>query len=385
MFRFSEMPWTIFPDPILIKMNPKKEIKISGGGPSGLSAAINLARSGYDVALYEQRKKPGAKFNNGWQILENYSSRIDVLDELKQMNIDPDFYFLPQNSVDFFDNRLNSFRFKSKKPFGYYIKRGTNEDTLDSYLFNLALDSGVRIHLNTKIDPQETDIIATGSRYAAGISKEIVFKSDSKDILSTILDNELTPYGFSYLFILNGHGTIGTAILKDHKNIHKYAENVLLRFRQLYDFDIKEPLESVSSVGFFVPRTAVSVDNKFVGESAGFQDYLFGLGIRRAIQSGYLAAKSIIEGTDYDILWKNYFEKNLLSSILNRFFYEKAGKTGYSALLRAASKRDFQKIGYFLQNPSFFRLFISKIIMKFSGSKTICRHPDRCDWCRIIK
>ena len=127
----------------------------------------------------------------------------------------------------------------------------------------------------------------------------MVFDSNSPDTFITILDNKISPIGFSYLFIVNGRGTVGTAILKDFNNIHYYSEAALLRLLQIENFNMENIKSSVSPVNFFVPKTAKQDGKLFVGEAAGFQDYLFGLGIRMAIKSGYLAAESIINNTDY--------------------------------------------------------------------------------------
>ncbi len=365
-------------------MTQNNQITILGGGPSGLTAALNLSKLGYEVIVLEQKSRPGERFRNGWQILENYSSKIDALEDLRSMNLNTDFYRLSRNEISFFDSKLNKFAFKSKKPFGYFIKRGPGEDTLDSVLHRQAVSSGVKIRYNTVGTVEEADIISTGSKYATGISKEISFDSDSDDVFITVIDNYLTPRGFSYLFIINGRGTIGTAILKDFKYINQYADSVILRMKQINKFSMHNIEESVSSVGFFLPKTAVKDNKLFIGEAAGFQDYLFGIGIRRSLQSGYLAAGSISEGIDFDELWKQKFGKQLKSSIINRLLYEKAGNSGLSLAMKLAHNFDFGSIGYRLQNPSVFRLFLSFLIRSFWTPDTTCNHGSVCSWCRTI-
>ena len=360
----------------------QKVIKILGSGLAGMTAAINLAKHDYQTVIYEKREKPGAHFHNGWQILENYSSKVDALQELESMYINPNFFYKPKTVVEFFDSRLRQFQLKAKKPFGYFLKRGTAADTLDSALYNQAVHAGVEFRFKTRIHPREADIISGGPVQASGIAKEIVFESDSEDRIMTILDNHLTPLGFSYLFIIDGHGTIGAAILRDFKLINKLTEIVVLRFQQYRNFEMKYPEESVSSVGFFLPKTAIEDKRLFAGEAAGFQDYLFGLGIRRSIQSGYLAAKCIIHGEDYDILWRKHFGNQLLSSLLNRLLFEKCGNIGYTYLLRIAQHLDFQKAGYFVQNPSTLRQIAANTVKRFSRNSSNCKHGDRCAWCR---
>lgn len=360
----------------------QKHIAILGSSPSGLVAAINLAKHGYSVTVYEQKEKPGARFLNGWQILENYSSHTDVLSELSTMNLAHNFDFHPKNTMSFYDSRLRQYDLSSKNPFGYFVKRGIQKGTLDTSLHEQAIQAGVTFHFNSRIDIKEADIVSGGSMYASGIAKELVFQTDANDTFMTILDEYLTPLGFSYLFIINGHGTIGTAVLRNFNHIHSFTENVALRFQQIKPFKLKNSKESVSSVGFFLPQTAAFGGKLYVGEAAGFQDFLFGIGIRRSLQSGFYAAQSIITGTDYDTLWKHKIGIQICSGILNRFFYEQLGNAGFTGLLRLGKHFDFQKTGYFLQNPSIIRKLLIQGIKSVWGNRKECKHGKRCAWCR---
>ncbi|MFC1733755.1 NAD(P)/FAD-dependent oxidoreductase, partial [candidate division KSB1 bacterium] len=166
---------------------------------------------------------------------------------------------------------------------------------------------------------------------------------------------------------------------------NNYTESVVLRLKQIVKFSMFNERESVSSVGFFLPATAACNGKLYVGEAAGFQDFLFGLGIRRSLQSGYLAARSLIESRPYDALWKNSFGRQLESGILNRFIYEKSGNAALALLMKAGQHFDFQKTGYRLQNPSLMRLLASRLIRYFWNSKKDCGHDDRCIWCKTTE
>lgn len=52
-----------------------KSIKILGAGISGLTAAINLAKAGYKVDVFEKNKDVGVRFGGDLQGLENWSER----------------------------------------------------------------------------------------------------------------------------------------------------------------------------------------------------------------------------------------------------------------------------------------------------------------------
>jgi len=57
-------------------------IKIAGAGPAGLTAAINLAKSGYKVGIFEKNNNAGARFHGDLQGLENWTKEEDALKSL---------------------------------------------------------------------------------------------------------------------------------------------------------------------------------------------------------------------------------------------------------------------------------------------------------------
>jgi flavin-dependent dehydrogenase len=71
-----------------------------------------------------------------------------------------------------------------------------------------------------------------------------------------------------------------------------------------------------------------------VGEAAGFLDYLWGFGIRQAMLSGVLAARALLEGSDYESLVASEIRPLVQSSLINRKFYDRAGNRAYRAVVR---------------------------------------------------
>src|SRR5262245_43227739 len=64
---------------------PTKSIHIIGGGPAGSSAAIRLARKGWNVQLFEKKRFPRAKLCGGFLSPEAIQDLddFDVLDDLR--------------------------------------------------------------------------------------------------------------------------------------------------------------------------------------------------------------------------------------------------------------------------------------------------------------
>ena len=104
-------------------MNKSKAVKILGSGPSGLSAAIILAKAGYNVEVYEKNDDVGKKYFGDFQGLENWTSREDVLDIFKKVRIEINFDCNPVKEITFTDGNR-----KQKRDFGkpvfYLVKRG---------------------------------------------------------------------------------------------------------------------------------------------------------------------------------------------------------------------------------------------------------------------
>lgn len=159
-----------------------KPIKILGAGISGLTAAINLAKAGYKVEVYERNKDVGMRFGGDLQGLENWSEKEDVLDMLKRMNVKINFECDPFSKI-IFTNSVKHAERTMKKPYAYLVKRGNIIGSLDYGLKKQAVEGGVIIHFENTIAQNTADIIATGPRLeeVPGLAKGIIFKTKLKD------------------------------------------------------------------------------------------------------------------------------------------------------------------------------------------------------------
>jgi heterodisulfide reductase subunit A-like polyferredoxin len=62
----------------------KKAIKIAGAGVAGLTAAINLAKTGYEVEVHEKFPNVGGHYKENPQLLPNWFTKEDVIEELER-------------------------------------------------------------------------------------------------------------------------------------------------------------------------------------------------------------------------------------------------------------------------------------------------------------
>jgi len=335
-----------------------KNIKIMGAGLSGLSAAINLVKAGYNVDVFEKRSDCGKRFHGDLEGLENWSSRVDVVSELESMNIKINFDCHPFKKMYSSDGK-ELIEMKCKKPTFYLVKRGVVKNSLDQGLKNQAMDLGVDIHFNSKVKKENMDIISVGpvENKPIGIVKGIRFETGSDDIAVALLNKEASNRGYSYLLITKGYGCMCSVNLYEEGNkADKYFKKTYEIFTKLFNVEIKNK-EKVGGVGCFSLKPRF-VENRriYTGEAAGLQDILWGFGMRYAINSGFFAALSIIENKNYKKLIKQRLLGRLKTSVVNRFLVERLGNHYDAYLLRQAKKNKDNWIDMLYQayNPSLY-------------------------------
>src|SRR5438046_4642579 len=126
-------------------MQDHRPIRIAGAGPSGLAAAIALARAGREVEVHEARSDVGTRFIGDLQIIEGASEREPVPNFFDRIGIGRNFYFRPADWATFYDHRSVARMIRSGEPYGWFIRRGPEEGTLDRGLLAQARDAGARV------------------------------------------------------------------------------------------------------------------------------------------------------------------------------------------------------------------------------------------------
>jgi flavin-dependent dehydrogenase len=404
-------------------------IRIAGAGPSGLAAAIILARAGRAVEVHEAKRDVGTRFIGDLQIIEGASESESVPDFLDRLGIERNFYFRAADWATFYDHRGVGRVIRSKEPYGWFIHRGAEEGTLDRGLLAQAQNAGAKVLFNSRLSPEQADIVATGPASPDGLAKEMTWKiggresgvggrsavasssdtpsqtpnlptatadtaapisdprpptPDTREKIDVYFNHKLAPGGYSYLFILDGVATFGCAIVADFKQIDSYFDHSLAAARQLHHFDTPSDARTgYSYMNFHLKRAATANGSRFVGEAAGFQDYLFGLGIRYALTSGSLAARSIIEERDFDELWKSALQGKQETSLVNRFLYESGGNFGLSMFVRqAAHAKDFHQYLSGWHRGRWWKSLLSPIIRRVWKHDGRCLHKPGVHWCR---
>src|SRR5437764_14561681 len=254
-------------------MQDHRPIRIAGAGPSGLAAAIVLARAGRAVEVHEAKADVGTRFIGDLQIIEGASEAEGVPDFLDRIGIERNFYFRAANWATFYDHHRVARVIRSGEPYGYFIRRGAEEGTLDRGLLAQAREAGARIIFNSRLS--EADIIATGPATPDGLAKEMTWRTGEPERVDVYFNHHLSPGGYSYLFILDGLATFGCAIVADFKKIDDYFDHSFESAQRMHRFEVPaERRTGYSYMNFHLKQQATSNGTRFVGEAAGFQDYL---------------------------------------------------------------------------------------------------------------
>jgi len=359
-----------------------------------------LARAGRAVEVHEAKGDVGTRFIGDLQIIESASERESVPQFLARIGIEQNFYFRPADWATFYDARGAARTIRSDEPYGWFIRRGPEDGTLDRGLLAQARALGVNVIFNSRLDGvvrgvvrassapsgggAPADIVATGPASPDGLAREMTWHTSDPERIDVFFNHHLSPGGYSYLFILDGIATFGCAIVADFKKIDEYFEHSLAAAQRLHGFTIPaETRTGYSYMNFHLKVLATKGGARYVGEAAGFQDYLFGLGIRYALTSGWLAARSILEERDFDELWMGGLGRKQETSLVNRFLYEAGGNTGLSMFVRqAANAKDFRGYLSGWHEARWWKALLSPIVRRVWRHRGRCQHKPGEHWCR---
>jgi len=361
-------------------------ITVVGAGPAGLACAIALARAGRRVVVREWHSHVGARFHGDFQGLENWSDERDVLDELAAAGIRADFDRHPVSEATAYDSQGLSYRLRSQQPLYYLVRRGAEKGCLDQDLLCQAIEAGAEVRFEDRLhEIGGTAVLAIGPRLADAIAVGYVFETDMGDGNWVAFDNSLAPLGYAYLLVHAGRGTVASCIFTGFKQQAAYVARTVAFFKDRVDLRMRSPRPFGGFANFRLPDTAVQGGHPVVGEQAGFQDALAGFGMRYAMRSGLLAAQSIIEETDYEVLWRRDLLPLLRTGTVNRFLFNLVGESGWRLALRMLSGSDARLALRWLYRPSALRrvLFpIARLRYRSQLRDRSCDHVDcHCVWC----
>jgi len=311
-------------------------IHIAGAGPAGLAAALAIAKGGGEARVFERRERVGARFHGDFQGLENWSTERDVLAELDELGIAPTFDHVPFRECVFFGPDGKRRLCRSQRPLWYLVRRGSGAGTLDDALKKQALEAGVHIDLGHALEHlPDGGIVAHGPRHADVIAVGYLFETNKEDGAFAAVSNELAPFGYSYLLICNGRATLAACLFSDFHNEKTYLARSVDFFEKVVGIRLRGEKRFGGFGNVALPPRLRRGNLLFAGEGAGFQDTLFGFGMRYALLSGSFAGRAVQEGdlSSYELACSQRLLPLHEAAMVNRLLYERAGHRGYNRLL----------------------------------------------------
>lgn len=306
-----------------MKSQKMSKVTIYGAGLSGLVASINLVREGYDVHVFDcGRKISGIK---RW----HPSIQTTILNPEQTwdyINIDLSGCFEPVN-------RISLYRYSNKKVFYlenmYVCERGPRKSSLDSRLYEIALQSGVKFHFDKLFDldnmtNDENIILATGLNidvykylkipYTPIYGYKAIRKMECTNELISYM-HKCTNYDFAYLAAKNN---IQFILLFSRGKI---SHNNLTEFQEiLYNTENIKISKWMHSEGAIPQQKNLFYKNMVLsGTVSGAIDPFVLHGISGALTSGKVAAMAISDREkgqrEFNWLTKNHTIKNNLKKI----------------------------------------------------------------------
>jgi len=334
-----------------------------------------------------RRPHVGHRFRRDLQGLENWTAEQDVLAEMRGLDLTTDFDNIACCTGTAFDAWSKAYPIRSHSPLFYMVERGPGPGTLDSALLAQARTLGVEVRFGSRLDSLDgPGVLATGPRSADAIAVGYHFDTGMPDGFWTICDDRLAPQGYAYVLVMGGRGTIKSCLFADFKHEQVYVERTVRAFSALIGLDMRAPRPHGGAGNFRLPARVSSGQHPIAGEQTGLQDTLWGFGMRLAMRSGVLAARSLIEGTRYDAAWHRLFAPSMRATIVNRACYGLLGNRGYRWLLRRQGRGDARAFLFRRYAPSALRAMLypwAQWRVRSRRRDVGCNHVDcTCVWCR---
>ncbi len=364
-------------------------IEIAGAGPAGLAAALAVSTAGRNACVYERRGEVGSRFHGDFQGLENWTTQMDVLDEISALGITLDFEHTPFYEVLGFDPDGVPHRFRSQKPLFYLVHRGSEVGSLDLALKRQAIAAGVELRFNKLVRHlPHGGVVTEGPHRADVIAAGYLFETDMADGAYAAISDLLAPKGYAYLLVHAGRGTLATCLFDDFHHEHQYLERTLEFFNDKLGVRMQNPRRFGGSGNFSLPQRAHKGNVLYAGEAAGFQDPLFGFGIRWALLSGSLAGKALATGQPerYQRDWRQRLHTFQQTAATNRWFYNRLGNRGYRGLMqRYQNDTDIREWLYRAYKPRLWKR--TWYHLAANDRRPLLTSLENCDctWCRCAK
>ncbi len=303
-----------------------KQVTIVGAGLSGLTAAIILAREGYEVTVLEQKKAIGGASlvasevkGHGIHIADMTPLDVEAMGRYLGFSLtvsegsEPAPFYNPLPVLHF---RLFGKAFDLPIPPDVHMKmveRGPRASSIDMFLYRLAEDAGVRFAFDTPVSTSKDfgelppgSIVATGMFRQAFEALDLPYTPAYGHFSGGPAPEGRSPYciayydqhtqDYAYCATANGAGAAiifqrGKPLTADAKEWfpRQLLEDTGIEFADWHSID---DLVATPTASLYNPRL-FSGNLILTGTLAGMQDPSMVLGVHGALVSGKIAAMAI--------------------------------------------------------------------------------------------
>lgn len=310
------------------------KVAIVGAGAAGLSCAYEFKKHGITPTVFEKHRRIAEDVDFVTTTLKLFD--ISYSDPIKNLRNKYGIEIKPSNTLKEIVMNSQNEQTIIKGAKGYFFIRGEYQDSLESQLARIAdvpIIFDKKIYIEDIRDKYDYVIDATGTfDYAKKLGI-------------------MTPYleGFSRVAVIDGKFNVNTATMWLNTEYSKncfvfqipHSENkacVAITVNNITqpeldyywkNFIIGENIKNTIIKTKDILHEAGNLSNHkvgnvyFVGKAGGFLGQVLGLGMYNAIETGVLAARSIIKNKDYEKLVQynvEFFKKtNEFRKALNKF------------------------------------------------------------------
>lgn len=329
-------------------------VAIIGAGPSGLACAYELEQHGVKPHIFEQRSRSGDLFDHVGAIMQIMNRPVqDQIEEIKKIC---HISLTPLNLLKKVIMHAPRSAGSVSGNLGYLLKRGQAADSIENQLLT-QVKTPVQYNIRADYAALALDydyvVVASGTYdttkilgcwqdlYKTWLMGTTVLGEFEPTRMKMWLNTEYAGSGYAFLTPFNHKSASLVLVVQNanRKNIINYWKKFCQIEKLPYEFGSLWDLEHVS--GFVYPH---QVDNiLFVGNAGGFMEPLLGFALYGAIMSGVFAARSIVEGRNYEDYLVG-LNKNIKDSIKLR------------ELMNRCTNQDFNHLVTFLTTPGFKQL-----------------------------
>ena len=298
-------------------------VAVIGAGIAGLSCAIVLEKNGILPTVFEKTSFIGEREQHVGAIL-NIMNR-PVKDPLKYIKQTFDIEITPINTVNILTHYSPNQKTSITGNFGYFTKRDQEENSIKKQLF--AQLKKTEVLLNREVNykqligeydyvvaadgkPDIAEELGCWTDWIRGYIKGAVIEGEfNPNELVIWLDQTYCKNGYAYLTPFSSKkASISLYVpYTDVNEIDHYWDKFIQK--EQIKSRIVETFKVYHCSGQVYPHR---VDNLFLaGNTGGAIDPFLGFGQIKSISMGGMAARAIIEGSDYEKLIRQFYKSTL--------------------------------------------------------------------------